>query len=166
VADDKDDVSQEVAAEVAEDKADVSQEVVAEVADEIADVSRELVAEVVAEVADDKEDVSRELVVEVAEDKADVSQEVVDEVADDKADVSEVVAAVMPGIVCPHCGLGISIKVMADPTTDEEVISQKPIELARELTQAAGHIDPTIKLGLVMSMVGMLAMTTFNCLKR
>merc|ERR1712107_143500 len=51
---------------------------------------------------------------------------------------------------------GLSMLVLADLATDEEVPSR-----AHELTQPSGRIDPTVMLG----MVGLLAMTTFNCLE-
>merc|ERR1719240_2136977 len=181
VADDIGDSSEGVVADLANDKEDISQDVVADrdlsggetadvsdIADDKGDSSEEDVSQEVladcdlsggetADLGNDKRDVSEGVVAEVADDIADSSERVVTDLESDNEDVE--------GHVCPHCGLGLSIKVMADFATDEEVLSQGPIDHAHERRRAAGHIDPTIKLGLMTTMVGLLAMTTFNCLK-
>merc|ERR1719240_300835 len=103
-----------------------------------------------ADLANEKQDVSARVVGPVVvDDIGDSSEGVVADLANDKEDVE--------GHVCPHCGLGLSMLVLADLATDEEVPSR-----AHELTQPSGRIDPTVILG----MVGLLAMTTFNCLKK
>merc|ERR1712007_218673 len=178
VADDKgDDSSQGVVADLPADKEDVSQEVVGD---------RDLSRGETADLANDKGDVSEGVVADVADDKGDSSEGVQGVMPGLEGH---------KGNVCPKCGWDLSKKVMADPANDEEVVSKGPVDLAdgkgylskegmgdfelgtsvlsfgsnvHELTEAVGRIDSTIKLGLKLwttSMVGLLAMTTFNRLK-
>merc|ERR1712007_153948 len=64
---------------------------------------------------------------------------------------------VMPGLeghkgnVCPHCGCGLSKKVMADPANDEEVVSQGVVDLAdgKGYLSKEGMGDPQLGTSLV-----------------
>merc|ERR1712007_380287 len=114
-----------------------SEGVVADVADDKGDDSSQ---GVVADLPTDKEDVSQEVVADrdlsgvetadLANDKGDVSEGVVADMGDDKGDSLEGVQGVMHGLeghkgnVCPHGGWDLSKEVMADPASDEEVVSQ------------------------------------------